>query len=410
MLQPTDKEMMTLAAITYRGVNLVLPEALKRAHLRQLMDECMDKFSEVRGRWKIVWGPASFSTVSPGLDSSLMFVAQSLVETSALAIAIRGTNPISLIDWVFGDFMVTHRVPWAYGDPASIQNASISASSALGLGILQHLRWDDAVLDAAPAEAPAAATTISSISLSSPNDWIKAVQSRLQSSTAASLLQTITLNFSKAKTGSLDLHSLLEKDMEAEQAGGTDLKDFLRTHVASHPECEVFVTGHSKGGALSPTLALWLADTRGSQEDAAEQWNLNPTAPVHAYSFAGPTAGNQEFAEHSNKVLTSCRRIWNRLDIVPHAFVAHDLVNVASQYNLNPLEESVLNGLVQKVAAAVAPLHYTQICGDGTAFSAPLIPKLPFPLQLAHQHLDSYLEHLGLTNEMSAASLLAPVL
>ena len=51
---------MTLAAITYRGINLVLPEALKRARLRQLMDECMTKFSAVSGKWKIVWGPADF--------------------------------------------------------------------------------------------------------------------------------------------------------------------------------------------------------------------------------------------------------------------------------------------------------------------------------------------------------------
>jgi hypothetical protein len=404
---PTDQEMMTLAAITYRGINLVLPEALKRAHLRRLMDECMTKFSEVRGKWKIVWGPASFSTVSPGLDSSLMYVAQSLVKPSALAVAIRGTNPVSLTDWVFGDFMVTHRFPWAYGDPASIRNASISASGALGLGILQHLRWDDAVLDGAPA---AAATAASLISPTLPNEWFKAVQSRLQSSTAASLLQTITSNFSNAKTGSLDLHSLLQKEQEDEPAAGTDLKDFLRTHVASHTDCEVFVTGHSKGGALSSTLALWLADTRGPQADPGEQWNSDPAAPVYAWSFAGPTAGNQEFAIHSDATLTGCHRIWNRLDIVPHAFVTTELQNVSSQYRLNSFEKGILDGLIDRVIAAVGPLHYTQICGSGTPFDSTLIPDLPFPLQLLHQHLDSYLAELRLSDEMSAASLLAPVL
>jgi lipase (class 3) len=407
MLRPTDKEMLTLAAITYRGINLVLPEAIKRAHLRRLMDDCMTKFSAVNRNWKIVWGPASFSTVTPGLDSSLMYVAQSLVEPSALAVAIRGTNPISLSDWVFGDFMVTHRFPWAYGDPESIRNASISASGALGLGILQHLRWDDAVLEAAPA---AAASPAYLISPTSPNDWFKAVQSRLQSSTATSLLQTITSNFSNARTGSLDLHSLLQKEQDAQPAGGMDLKDFLRKHVASYPDCAVFVTGHSKGGALSSTLALWLADTRGPQTDPRELWNSDPAAPVYAWSFAGPTAGNHEFAIHSDATLTGCHRIWNRLDIVPHAFVTTELQNVSVQYRLNSFEKGILDGLIKRVVDAVGPLNYTQICGSGTPFESTLIPDLPFPLQLLHQHLDSYLAELRLSDEMSAASLLAPVL
>jgi Lipase (class 3) len=410
MLQPTDKEMMTLAAITYRGINLVLPEALKRAHLRRLMDECIARFSEVSGKWKIVWGPASFSTVSPGLDSSLMYVAQSQVEPSALAIAIRGTNPISLIDWVFGDFMVAHRVPWTYGDPASIQNASISVSAALGLGILQYLRWDEAVVDTDRAEVSTVATASSTVSLASLNDWFDAVQARLQSSTAASLLHTITSNFSNAKTGSLDLRSLLQKEHDAEPAAGTDLKDFLRTHVASYPGSAVYVTGHSKGGALSSTLALWLADTRGAQADQREEWTSDPKTPVYAWSFAGPTAGNHEFAIHSDATLTGCHRIWNRLDIVPHAFVTAELLGVSSQYRLNTFERSILDTLIDRVVAAIGPLHYTQTCGSGAPFEGVLIPDLPFPLQLAHQHLDSYLINLGLINEMSAASLLAPVL
>ena len=403
---PTDQEMMTLAAITYRGINLVLPEAPKRARLRQLMDDCMTTFSAVRGNWKIVWGPADFNAVSPGFDDVLMYVAQSADE-KRLAIAIRGTNPISITDWLFGDFMATHLVPWTYGDPSSIRNAGISASTAFGLGILQHLRWDDAVVGAtsipsgtpAPASAPV-----------SPDNLIQSMRARLQSTTAASLLETIASNSSKAKAGTLDLHSLLQKIPTDQPVDGTDLKGFLRGYIGSHPGTEIYVTGHSKGAVLCSTLALWLADTRGKPADAAQQWNPDPNAPVYAYSFAGPTAGNQEFADHSNKVLTSCRRVWNTLDIVPHAFVVNDLANVAAQYNLNPLEERLLNDLIQKLTPSVAPLHYTQICGSGTPFDGTLIPDLPFPLQLLHQHLDSYLADLGLSGEMSAASLLAPVL
>ncbi len=395
---PTDQEMLTLAAITYRGINLVLPEALKRAHLHRAMDACMTTFSAVKGKWKIVWGPADFSAVSPGLDDALMYVSQNVAND--LAIAIRGTNPISLTDWVFGDLMVTHQVPWAYGNPASIKNAKISASSALGLGILQHLRWDDAVLKAPlPATRPA-----------SPDGWLQAVHARLQSSTAASALQKITSNFSNAQPENFDPLSLLQELPETQPANGTDLKGFLRDHVKKYPDAKIYVTGHSKGGALSPTLALWLADTRGPQADKAEEWDPNKKATVFAYAFAGPTAGNQEFAAHSDQVLTGCHRIWNKLDVVPYAFVVNDLQKFAAAYKLNPAEKALLNGIIDTVVAAVAPLRYTQICAAGTPFSGALIPDLPLPLQLLHQHLDSYLIKLGLSNEMSAVSLLAPLL
>src|SRR5215469_10011944 len=101
-----DATMLTLAAITYRGINLVYPEPLKSRRLRALIDECFARFFKVKDQWRIVWGPASFSGTSPGLDDSLMFVAESLAAPPTLAIAIRGTNPISITDWLFGDLMV----------------------------------------------------------------------------------------------------------------------------------------------------------------------------------------------------------------------------------------------------------------------------------------------------------------
>jgi len=396
---PTDPEMLTLAAIAYRGINLVLPEALKRAHLRRAMDDCMATFTAVKDKWKIVWGPASFSAVSPGLDDALMYVAQS-ADQQNLAIAIRGTNPISLTDWVFGDFMVTHQVPWDYGNPASIQKAKISASSALGLGILKRLRWDDAVLRA----------TLSAPRPASFEGWLHAANARLQSSTAASALQKFASNLGSAQPENFDPLSLLQELPATQPATGTDLKGFLRDHVKKYPAAEIYVTGHSKGGALSPTLALWLADTRGPRTDE-EQWNPNERAPVYAWAFAGPTAGNQEFAAHSDQVLTGCHRIWNKLDVVPYAFVVNDLENFKTLYGLNPAERAVLDALINRLIAEVASLNYTQICSAGTRFSGTLIPDRPFALQLVHQHLDSYLINFDLINEMCAASLiLAPVL
>jgi hypothetical protein len=88
--------MLTLAAITYRGINVIYPEPLKSRRLRTLMNECMTRLSAVKGKWRIVWGPASVSATSPSLDDALMYVAKEVDAPATLAISIRGTNPVSL--------------------------------------------------------------------------------------------------------------------------------------------------------------------------------------------------------------------------------------------------------------------------------------------------------------------------
>src|SRR5215469_14920125 len=127
-----ENTMLTLAAISYCGYNLILPEPLKSAHLWQTMTQLLNKLSPVRDQWIIVWGPATFSAASPGFDDAAMYVARKLpfdVQPATYAIVVRGTNPISLIDWIFGDLMVARQVAWAFGK--GIGDAKISLSTAL---------------------------------------------------------------------------------------------------------------------------------------------------------------------------------------------------------------------------------------------------------------------------------------
>src|SRR5438105_6834535 len=139
--------MLTLAAISYCGYNLILPEPHKSAHLRNAMTKLLSTLSPVKDQWSIVWGPATFSAASPGFDDAAIYVAQKLpfdAKPPTYAIAVRGTNPISPMDWIFGDFLVTKAVPWSYGKDSP--DASISLSTSLGLNLLQHLRWDQGAL------------------------------------------------------------------------------------------------------------------------------------------------------------------------------------------------------------------------------------------------------------------------
>jgi hypothetical protein len=397
--------MLTLAAIAYRGINLVYPEPFKNRRLRELMDDCMSRFSAVKDKWRIVWGPASFSASSPGLDDSLIYAAEGMGPTPSLAIAIRGTNPMSVTDWLLGDLMVTHQVPWVYGNSAD--RVMISTSTAIGLGILQHLLWSDTNVESntltvtdPSARAPSTAT---------PLEWLDSIRSRLTAQPAISLLTRLEQNLRNTDAPLLNPGRLKGGAAPASQPGST-LKQFLSRYGANAGKYDIYVTGHSKGGALSSTLALWLADTQGPQNDPAEQWDPQKHASLHCYSFAGPTAGNAEFAAHSDVALQDCHRIWNPNDVVPHAFIPDQLTGLSQRYGLQGLEKTVCDELTAQVANAVQALDYRQICKSGSPIDCTLVAGLPLLAQIVHQHLDSYLEYFGLSDEMTSLSLLAPAI
>jgi len=87
----------------------------------------------------------------------------------------------------------------------------------------------------------------------------------------------------------------------------------------------VYVTGHSLGGAMATTVALFLA---------SQSWgNASPVFQV--YTFAAPTAGDQSFATNFNSVFPAGDShkldifpkpkpvfygTWNRFDVVPNAW------------------------------------------------------------------------------------------
>lgn len=105
--------------------------------------------------------------------------------------------------------------------------------------------------------------------------------------------------------------------------GGSTLVDFLAT-VTKRP-VEIAVVGHSLGGALAPTVALWLADTQGF----LSHWDPHRNATLSALPTAGPTAGNGAFAAYSGKKLGArLTPFYNTLDVVPHAWQASMLQEI----------------------------------------------------------------------------------
>ena len=108
------------------------------------------------------------------------------------------------------------------------------------------------------------------------------------------------------------------------------LLDYLKTEVAAATPgtLEVVVTGHSLGGALSATLALYLAELQGQGGECG--WDPSRKAIVSCLPSAGATPGNAQFAQHFDQVIgTRTNRVWNFLDVVPHAWEL-DMLNQAA--------------------------------------------------------------------------------
>lgn len=423
-----EQIMLTLAAISYRGYNLtLLPAAAKRARLLSAMQETLDTLSPVKNEWKIVWGPVGFTSTTIGFDDSAMYVAENL-KKPVLAIAVRGTNPVSLFDWMFGDLAAYKTVPWPYSKAAP--GAEISLSTALGLGVLQHLHDNPAAGVTRP--APALGTIFDklgdafrgasaeirrlaggSIKLPTLEDWAAAVRQRSAKEAGDAVFQALDARLQGLLSQHFDPLASLSSAIEehAASAPGVDLRTFL-TNTVSHDRYDLYVTGHSKGAALSSTLALWLADTQGRAASEEDQWDVNGNAKVHAYSFAGPTAGNGKFAAHSNSVIGDrCWRVANAKDIVPRAW--NDLKAIPDLYGSSGRERELLSQLCDGVAPSVAKLDYQQICSGGQVheFTGRLLPQgTLFLAQAIHQHLDAYLEELHLAPEMDLTTFFTPVL
>jgi hypothetical protein len=192
-------------------------------------------------------------------------------------------------------------------------------------------------------------------------------------------------------------------------APGADLTHFLRAAIESaESDVEVVVAGHSKGGALSSTLALWLAQTQGSEGvPRLDQWDPERKAVVGCWSYAGPTAGNAEFAALSNKILGDrCRRISNRLDMVPHAWQVRPggrkaegfyLENIPHLYGRGVHAVKGLGALARAVSRDVRPLDYRHVGDNVTLLDGEVdVDKPLFVEQVAYQHMEAYLNGLGM--------------
>jgi len=126
-------------------------------------------------------------------------------------------------------------------------------------------------------------------------------------------------------------------------SGGQSLAGFLAGFYgnAANTQVPLQVTGHSLGACIATVLPPWLQAQLGQQ-------GLSPT--IVPTTYAGPTAGNQAFADAFRSAFPTATCYRNTLDIVPMAMA--DLAEIPLIYaDAGP-------GLLPPVGIATAVLGY----------------------------------------------------
>ncbi len=219
---------------------------------------------------------------------------------------------------------------------------------------------------------------------------------------------------------------------------GVGLLEFLKTTTEKLGSINVCVTGHSLGGVLSNTLALYLTEN-------PNLWDTSGHSIVSCISFAAPTGGNELFAKNAIKVFkesvsekgsfpgwdsslgTNLDNVMCNMDIVPMFCTATNIyddvkakagsifsvyasgLNQTDNINFENLkflgkeEWKFFQSMVLKKVAGLMDHNYTQLqadkafqgefMGDTLTFEADsfLAPYLEaFAAQSGWQHSNSY--------------------
>ncbi|PRP91653.1 Lipase [Enhygromyxa salina] len=171
----------------------------------------------------------------------------------------------------------------------------------------------------------------------------------------------------------------------------------------------VHVCGHGVGGAMATAVALWLHDTQGPVTARDIEWDPRHHAKLHCMAFAGPTAGNADFATYiSERLGPELELIHNSLDYAPLLWDTQTMAGIAGLYRSHVEEISVVEAVVEALG--------NQLERHGVEYEQPPARILPgqlnvelpptFIAQAEYQHLHAYPELLGLGAQIDIDAIL----
>ena len=383
-------EMLVLAGLTYRGA---FDPTIGPIHAGNVEQAVASGLATYAPGWQLVWGPAT-DREGDLFDSSAMYVVRG-GDPEQYVIAVRGTNPVSASDWLRGDLTVATTVKWPFGN----DGAAVSTSTALGLRSLLRLRSSLPNMQSLArglfgrllGAVGMAVTKIPTLEPAIANRFYQLLETRLNRLIAEA---GIPRNLEKLLAAAAQVFPQeIEAPKTTAQLDRQTLFGFLAAR--SKTPMRVTVTGHSKGGALAPTLALWLKETQTPRGDS-RGWDASGQASIRCVTFAGPTPGNAAFAKRIEIALPDHHRIANERDIVTHAWEKGQLAALGPLYPAG-------KALFDEAARDLAGLDY-QHAGTGVVAFSGRPPQDDFVLEVIHQHLDAYLIHFGLHDRIKAVT------
>ena len=81
----------------------------------------------------------------------------------------------------------------------------------------------------------------------------------------------------------------------------------VKALVSQNPSYQIWVTGHSLGGAMASMASTWLS-----------YYNIAPRKNIILYTFGMPRVGNYDYALQHDQLVNNSWRVVNDNDLVPH--------------------------------------------------------------------------------------------
>jgi hypothetical protein len=170
-------------------------------------------------------------------------------------------------------------------------------------------------------------------------------------------------------------------------------RDYLQSVNAKN----VMVTGHSLGGALSPSYALYLADT-------VAQWSTGDAPVISCLPVAGATPGDGAFSDYyTRRMGATTQRVWNAHDVVPHGFQQDMLSQINTIFEPNVKTPLALKMAVEAVRLLTITKDYKQLMPAVPGFQSSACNAVStFESAILCNHICAYADYFQISGFQAA--------
>lgn len=131
--------MLTLSYIAFSGFYRPGFDPRHNRGTHDWIERWLGLLDPVRDQWDLVWGPATHRLPLSVFDDNMMFVVRHRVDRERYVVVVRGTNPISLANWLVEDFLVLGQWAWPHANQGD-RSPRISMAVQIGLHALTHMK------------------------------------------------------------------------------------------------------------------------------------------------------------------------------------------------------------------------------------------------------------------------------